>query len=206
MSENTIDAILQLIKTRGPQSAKTLAAKLDMTPEAVRQHLAKLRDQGLVRHRDEAEGVGRPKRSWSLTLRGHERFPDGHSQLMLDLVTAIRSEFGDDGLDKIISQREEQMMISYDLRLQGHNDLAGRVRALADIRNEEGYMAEVRDHGDGGFLLIENHCPICAAATVCQGFCRSELEVFRRALGPDVRVERSEHLLGGARRCVYRIS
>ena len=79
-------------------------------------------------------------------------------------------------------------------------------RKLTALRDEEGYMAEARADGKGGFLLVENHCPICAAASACQGFCRSELEVFRKALGPGVRVEREEHLLSGARRCVYRIA
>jgi len=59
--------------------------------------------------------------------------------------------------------------------------------------------------GDG-FLLIENHCPICAAAAACQGFCRAELEVFRDTLGADVIVERTDHILAGARRCAYRIA
>jgi predicted ArsR family transcriptional regulator len=58
----------------------------------------------------------------------------------------------------------------------------------------------------GGFLLVENHCPVCAAARTCQGLCASELEVFRRVLGPDVTVERSDHILAGARRCAYRVS
>jgi predicted ArsR family transcriptional regulator len=79
------------------------------------------------------------------------------------------------------------------------------VARLAKIRAREGYMAEWRRDGDG-FLLVENHCPICAAATACQGFCRSELEIFRDALGGDAEVERVEHLLAGARRCAYRIT
>ncbi len=58
----------------------------------------------------------------------------------------------------------------------------------------------------GGFRLIENHCPICAAARVCQGFCRSELALFREVLGPGVAVERTEHLLAGGRRCAYRVT
>jgi len=66
-------------------------------------------------------------------------------------------------------------------------------------------MAEWRKDGDA-FLLLEHHCPICAAATACQGFCRSELEIFRDALGRDAVVERVEHLLAGARRCAYRIT
>jgi predicted ArsR family transcriptional regulator len=52
---------------------------------------------------------------------------------------------------------------------------------------------------------VENHCPICAAARACQGFCRSELALFEMLLAP-ARVVRVEHLLEGARRCAYRIT
>jgi predicted ArsR family transcriptional regulator len=55
-------------------------------------------------------------------------------------------------------------------------------------------------------LLVENHCPICVAAKACQGFCRSELALFRETLGEKVSVERDEHIVAGARRCVYRIA
>ncbi|MCU1365454.1 MAG: MarR family transcriptional regulator, partial [Ilumatobacteraceae bacterium] len=54
--------------------------------------------------------------------------------------------------------------------------------------------------------LIEHHCPICVAATECQGLCRSELEVFRAVLGPEVVVTREQHVLSGDTRCSYRIS
>ena len=66
-------------------------------------------------------------------------------------------------------------------------------------------MAEVKRDGKDGFLFIENHCPICAAATACQGFCSTELDLFRTVLGRNVIVERIEHILSGERRCAYRI-
>ncbi|MNF02870.1 hypothetical protein D3C81_1951960 [compost metagenome] len=65
-------------------------------------------------------------------------------------------------------------------------------------------MAEWSEEKDGEFLLVENHCPICSAAAVCQGFCRAELNVFTEVL--QAKVERSEHILTGARRCAYQIS
>ncbi len=89
--------------------------------------------------------------------------------------------------------------------LTGARHLRDRVARLAELRTREGYMAAWSKEPDGSFLLVENHCPICAAATACQGFCRSELAIFEAVLGPDARVERSEHLLAGARRCAYRI-
>ncbi|CAQ86467.1 conserved hypothetical protein [Photorhabdus asymbiotica] len=56
----------------------------------------------------------------------------------------------------------------------------------------------------GTILLVENHCPICAAATVCQGLCRAELNVFQEIL--QAQVKRVEYILTGSRRCTYRIT
>lgn len=66
-------------------------------------------------------------------------------------------------------------------------------------------MAEVERQPDGSFLLIQNHCPISAAAKVCAKLCDAEIEVFRRILGEGVAIERAEHIVAGTRRCVYRI-
>jgi len=73
------------------------------------------------------------------------------------------------------------------------------------VRTEEGYMAEVRGEKDGSYLLVENHCPICAAANSCQGFCATELDLFRSVLGQGVDVEREDHIVSGDRRCAYRV-
>jgi len=54
-------------------------------------------------------------------------------------------------------------------------------------------------------LLVERHCPISAAAQTCAGLCGGELDLFRRVLGDDVRVERTQHLLAGDACCAYRI-
>ena len=109
-------------------------------------------------------------------------------------------------MDKLISDREQQTERAYGAALEGHDDLEARVSELAAIRSREGYMAEWERLDDGTYLLAENHCPICAAATECQGLCRAELLVFQSVLGPEVHVERAEHILAGARRCAYRIS
>lgn len=66
-------------------------------------------------------------------------------------------------------------------------------------------MAEWSRGRDGDFVLVENHCPICAAARFCQGLCAGEMRLFKGVLGKGVRVERTEHILKGARRCAYRI-
>jgi predicted ArsR family transcriptional regulator len=197
--------VLHALKAAGPQTAEALGRKLGMTAVGARQHLARLQEEGLVDAVDQSEGVGRPKRVWSLNDAGHARFPDNHAGLTLELITAIRSTGGEAMLDAVIAAREQTALQTYRRALDGAESLRDRVKRLAKIRSEEGYMASTAADG-GAVLLIENHCPICVAAKACQGFCRSELALFQETLGKDVSVAREEHIVAGARRCVYRIA
>lgn len=200
------ERILFHLKTRGPSETLTLSAALAVSRQATLQHLERLAGDGLVTHTDERRGVGRPRRRWSLTEAAQTRFPDTHAQLTLEMLDAVRAEFGDAGVERLIARREQQTESAYTAVLANTDTLEARVARLAEIRTAEGYMADWSSDPAGGFLLVENHCPICAAAAACQGFCRAELEVFRAVLGPDVRIERTDHILAGARRCAYRIT
>ncbi|SFU50502.1 helix-turn-helix transcriptional regulator [Pseudoduganella namucuonensis] len=210
---NTADHILYLLKTRGAQTAQQLAERLDLTSMGARRQLEAAQERGLVGFEDVADKVGRPSRRWRLTDAGHARFPDRHADLTLQMITQVRALFGEEGMDKLIAAREAESEAAYrrvvDEAVAGRADLGPhlqtRVEALVGARDAEGYMAEAELQPDGSVLLIENHCPICAAATSCQNFCRSELRVFQSVLGEDCEVERAEHLLSGGRRCVYRI-
>ena len=202
---NSADRVLYLLKTRGAMTAQALAAELGLTSMGARKQLLALEEKGLAQVEIQAQGVGRPAQLWRLTERGHGRFPDRHSDLTLQLLQQVRELFGESGLEQLIQRREAQSEAEYRLAMSGADALADRVAALARIRSQEGYMAEARQDGDA-WLLLENHCPICAAARQCQGLCRSELALFARVLGPAAGVERIEHALAeGGRRCVYRI-
>ncbi|TFW30078.1 helix-turn-helix transcriptional regulator [Duganella callida] len=200
---NTAEQTLFLLKTRGPQTAQQLAALLHLTSMGARKQLEAWQHKGMVAYEDVADKPGRPARRWLLTEAGHARFPDRHAELTVQLIEQVRSLFGETGLEKLIGAREQASERDYRQHLAGARSLPERVQALVRARSTEGYMAEVQTQDDGSLLLIENHCPICAAARQCQKFCRSELDLFQRVLGPDCTVGRVEHMLGGARRCVY---
>jgi predicted ArsR family transcriptional regulator len=199
------DRILFHLKTRGSQTAAEVGLRLDMTSAGARQHLLKLETAGLVESEARREGRGRPRKYWRLAPRGHERFPDRHSDLTLDLLRSMRDVFGERGLEQLIEHREHASIADYRRLVGERRSLHRKLTALAEIRSREGYMASVAKDTRGSFLFVENHCPICAAATACQGLCRSELAIFRAVLGTEVTVERIDHILAGARRCAYRI-
>jgi predicted ArsR family transcriptional regulator len=192
---------------RADATAGELAKVVDMTEAGVRQHLDALAENGLVTsHTRPAQGRGRPPTVWTLTDLAQDLFPDRHDDLTVELITAVRSALGDTGLARVIDARGEVQRAAYERAIPKRGSLRTRVEALAKIRLAEGYEAEVLDDPDGdGVLLVEHHCPICTAATACPGLCRAELQLFRDVLGPQVVVERTQHIIAGDRRCTYRI-
>ncbi|ASF17300.1 MULTISPECIES: helix-turn-helix transcriptional regulator [Shewanella] len=201
----TTDKIIQLLKLHGPLTAKTLAEELALTTMGVRQHLQALEEAGDVDIEDRVEGRGRPTRYWGLTEQSRTHFADRHSELSLQLIDSVKMIFGDQGLDKLIEHREQTAMQQYRSAMQGMTDITSRLTKLVELRTLEGYMA-TQEQADGVFWLLENHCPICSAATKCQNFCRSELQQFQQLFADIATVSREEHIIDGARRCAYRIA
>jgi len=202
-ASRSVDLLVRHLKVHGGSSTTALAQVLGMSAEAVRQHLVKLVQQGLIESERSSSGVGRPKQLWTLTTAGHARFPDTHAQLTVHMIQAIAQVFGAQGMQRIIENRSEQQLAEYQAMLSSSSSLVERLTLLARLRDAEGYMARVECDGMD-FLLIEDHCPICAAATACQGFCTAELRQFQCLMDGWAEVTREEHLLHQARRCVYR--
>lgn len=197
--------ILDRLKSDGPSDAAGLAEVLGVTAMAVRQHLYDLQAEGLVLAREVPRPVGRPAKLWELTEAADRYFPDAHADLAVGLIDSLRQTLGEDGLNAVIVARSETQKNAYRAELDRHGDLLGKLGALAALRTREGYMAAVTNDGDG-YLFVENHCPICSAAKACTNLCAMELDVFRAALGTDFAVERTDHILAGARRCAYRVT
>jgi len=201
------ERVLYVLKTKGPQTAARIAKRLGVTPMAVRQHLAVLEGEKLVDFTEDRRKVGRPARLWRLTPKASDSFADHHAELAVGMIQAIQSAFGDEGLERLTNERTRLQVASYRARMPAPNaPLEERMATLARIRREEGYMAESRHNRDGTIELVENHCSIAKAASICSKLCGGELSLFRTLLGDGVSVERTEHILSGGRCCSYCIT
>ena len=163
------EAVLEILKRDGPISADSAAEKLGLTAMAVRQHLYRLEAAGEAAHALEARPRGRPVKLWRATPAADAHFADGHSALASDLILQMKRAFGDEGLDKLLKLRNADLEKNYRTKTDKVETLKAKLEALAKLRSAEGYMAAVEAQDDGSFLLIENHCPICAVARACSG-------------------------------------
>ena len=214
--------LVDLLHRHPDATVGDLAARVDISTNAVRQHLDGLEAAGLVERRQlGAAGPGRPPLAWRLTDAARSLFPDAHAELAVGLLLAVADSLGDGALDSVVAARVDHQEASYRAAMPSSGSLPVLVEALAARRTEEGYEAEVvvdeQPPGDPtsgdpssddppAVLLMDRHCPISAAAHACAGLCGGELELFRRILGPDVEVTRTRHLLAGDQVCAYRIA
>ncbi|MCZ7644942.1 MAG: transcriptional regulator [Planctomycetota bacterium] len=204
----TRQALLDLLKRQGEQDVATLAQALEISNVAVRQHLNALEQSGLVIARLVRRPVGRPARLYQLTEKAEASFPQSNDLVALDLLGRLEKLMGQEALEQLFQARMKELFKSYKERLKDAQTLAEKVRILAQIREEEGYLAEavaadpaqVKD----GVKLIEHHCPVAAIAKRHPMVCQYEKELFKRVLGaPDLK--RTEHIRYGGKACIYEV-
>lgn len=204
-NSSSSDKILYLLKTTGPKTASEMAKMLSITSMGARQHLQNLTDKGFIKFKDVKQGRGRPARYWTVTKAADKRFPDSHTELTLQLISAVEDVFGEKGVNDVIAARQKTSLEKYQIELGECSTLAEKLHRLIDIRSAEGYMANIEET-EKGFIMYENHCPISSAASRHNILCNSERELFQLVLGEQIKVERVEHIFENARRCSYLIT
>jgi len=196
-------AMLEVLKREGSADAERLAEQTQITTSGARQHLVALEAAGLVAHAVVREGPGRPRHVYALTPAGDALFPRVYSALTNELLGYVADE--DPALvERIFARRAERRLAAALARTAGL-PVAGRVRVLAQILDEDGYLADFTEEADGSFLITEHNCAVLSVAQRYGHACSSELEFLQRTL-PEAEVTRIAHRLNGAHVCAYRVT
>jgi DeoR family suf operon transcriptional repressor len=198
---STRRAILTSLKRNGDREARDLAQELGLTVAAVRQQLLRLDDDGLVTHRRQAEGRGRPVHRYELTSAAEVLFPKRYGDLTTELLGYLGGPTSD-RVDDLFEQRRQRRLDGARPRLAGLT-LDEQVNELARILDEDGYLADVEPWVDG-WRIVEHNCAILSVASGFRQACRSEIAFIRDAL-PHAEVTRVSHILDGAHVCAYEI-
>lgn len=195
-------AILRAIKKRGEARAEELAADLGITVSGVRQHLTAMARDGLVTHTERREGPGRPKHYYGLTAFADTLFPRAYAELTNELLGYLEGE-SPELLELVFKKRGDRRLVRAQKRSAGR-DFRGRVQAVAEILDEDGYLAEFEEKPDGTFVITEHNCAVLGVARQFGHACSSEIAFLREAL-PGAEVTRIQHMLAGAHVCAYEV-
>ncbi|MES2935903.1 MAG: HTH domain-containing protein [Pseudomonadota bacterium] len=132
-----------LLKNKAGMTADELSEPLAVTRNAVRQHLAALENNGLLKKGDTRASGGRPEQLYVLTEKGSESFARHYAWFAQLLVETIEQESGADGLSERLNAMGTR--IGTQLRNQ-HPELVKpeeKIEKLADIMDQMGYSAQV---------------------------------------------------------------
>ena len=196
-------AIIDLLKVNGAMSVERLAEELEVSKVCVRRHLSLLESDGLVAFEEERHDRGRPRFIYRLTEKAARLFPQIYDEFAKETLTAVRRNFGDDALRRVLRSRADELIAQFEKKLSGRN-FDERVKSLTREIDSKGYLADARRLKDGSYRLRQRNCPIESVAVAYPQVCEEELRVYREVLGCEVVCEC--RIIDGARKCDFRLA
>ncbi|MFP5416419.1 MAG: helix-turn-helix transcriptional regulator [Actinomycetes bacterium] len=183
---STRDRVARSILEHGPSTAADLAARLHLTPAAVRRHLSVLQVAGYLEAREQRvyghRGRGRPAKVFVLTDAGRESFHHTYDQLAIAALHFLRAEGG----PTAVTAFAERTMDEVRRRFTAEGAEYGTpVDALAEVLNEQGYVASLLPVASGT-QLCQFHCPVAHVAREFPELCAAETRLFSELLGSHV--------------------
>lgn len=173
------DAVLAHLKRRPDTTVSELVHALELSENAVRHHLARLRSDGLVEEAaPQRDRPGRPARRYRLTHAAEGQFPKRYDQL-LELVLAAADEDG--RLDATLEAVARRLAASVRPELEALPPQA-RLRALME-RLDYGDMLGHFDSDGRTWRFAAYNCVYHQAGMRFEGVCDLLPGVVTRATG-----------------------
>jgi DeoR family suf operon transcriptional repressor len=194
--------ILLGLKRAQPLTARDLAQRLGVSPNAVRHHLKELEAERLVTYGREQRGVGAPTFAFRLSPEGEALFPKRYEQALTQLLDVVARTQGRQATVGLLEAQYADLTRRLEGALAGASP-AERVEAVAQVLSEAGYMAEW-DEREGRFRLAEHNCALRAVAERFPEICAAEERFLQRVLVATV--ERRQHIVSGCNACEYAIT
>lgn len=179
-----------------------IAGRIGMSYMGVKDLCTDLARRGLLDTWREPQPKGRPKMLYRLTQRAHELFPTASNGATIAVLEAAQKLYGATAPEKLLLVLFQGKAEAYGTKLKG-DTLAERVKSLARLRDQEGYMSEWEEAADGALRIVEHHSPILDLLQAFPIVARLEGEMFKRILGVPVR--REEETVSGLYCCTLHI-
>ena len=193
--------LLLALKKQQPLTARELAARFDVTPNAMRRHLETLEAAGVVRHTREVRGVGGPVHAFTLSGSGEALFPRSYANVLLETLESIAAERGRAGVSEFFRRKWASLAVEAAPAL-AQLPLSERVQLVAELWTSLGYMAEADVDPETDLPVLRKHnCAIRAVAERYPEVCATEVEFIAEVIG--VTPERRQHILSGCNSCEY---
>jgi len=202
MAEVTRDHILKIIRTNGKASVNELAEGAGISPISVRHHLASLAADQLIKAEDDRQGIGRPRKLYSLTELALEQTPGRYLRLTHRILDRMKNSLTPVELKSLFKDIADSMADEIQPRIAGL-PTDRKLKILADYLTEEGFAVEL-EHRAGEIILHELACPYFRISREHPEVCSISRTLISRTLGVPAR--REHWLMDGDAHCSFKLS
>ncbi len=191
--------ILEILRM-GRCSIDELHSKLNISPTAIRQHLAILEKDSLIAKVPLRTGAGRPRYVYSLTENAEHYFPKAYEMLASDLITEIYERWGREALMDIlegIGRKRGNELLSM---VQGETE-EERLGSAVKLMNELGYYMDWKK-GQGSYSVRVHNCLYSHLVKKHENFlCVHDQTFFKTLLSSNINMDHSR--TRGAEYCSF---
>jgi predicted ArsR family transcriptional regulator len=195
--------ILNSLKRSRGMSVNQLVEKMKMSYMGIKQHCLTLQRDGYLDTWRRPQKMGRPEMVYRLTRRAHDLFQADSNRFTIDLLQSIQEIHGPNAPEKLLYNLYERKCAGLKEKVKGAT-VGDRARALAKIRDIEGYMSQFTTEDEGGPQIIECHSPLMNVLDKYPIIGRLEQEMFEQLLGTKVRREETRN--SGLYECAFYFS
>ena len=193
------DRILDLLlKSEGPLSVQSLAARLGISRNAAHQQVMALEREGLVERDSAIRTRGRPSQGFRLSAAGNATFPRQYALLARRLLEELSLHLGPAELPH--AMKRIGVALADSLRAEVGTSEAERLAAIAGLMRELGYESATVD-GDEGTEIEAHNCVFHDLAFVDPTICEVDLSLLRSLSGKEV--EHRRCMARGERSCRF---
>lgn len=191
-SDGTRPRLLALLR-EGSWTVDDLAARLEITDNAVRFHLDALEREGTVRKegRRRTGAVGQPAALYSLSAEAEEAFSRAYAPVLIATLAELKDQMSRSQLVAFLKRVGR--------RLSGEGaapagPLAGRVKNASRLLDALGGVTTVEQSGDV-YRILGRACPLARAVEADHCVCSAVTSLVAEVVGAEVteRCDRSGH-------------
>ncbi len=141
-----------------PLTARDLAKKLGIQESAARGHLGRMEERGLVLPTFRREGVGRPRKRFTLTPQGQELFPRKYDLILDSVVDELLASKGEGFVSALFAEAAHRMAREVTRSLPGDATEDERIRHVVSALNELGFRSHLERTAEGQPRIVRTNC------------------------------------------------
>jgi predicted ArsR family transcriptional regulator len=175
------DEILRIIKKQGGATVDDISKSLSLASTSIRQHLAALERDQLIKSITIRHGAGRPKILYSLTELANNLFPKRYDFLLSMIINEIERLDGPEKVDLLFDNIADKIYALCHYELE-NKTLEEKVETMTSLVRAWGSMAECEKLDDKCYVIREYNCDFYNSILKYNLLSKFALKILQRIL------------------------